>query len=247
VSQADALRSILESVDRVGRIREQRVASYRGEVARTAIAGRRRRWSVRGPILVDERPFPVGAHHRSDVVARVNSLVALWAVPPSGGSSSSHAAAIMSQVATPSLDQALRHRVYSALARGDRAPGASSLAAALGVVVAEVREGLERLHAAHALVLDAVTREVRMALPFSSIPTAYRVESGRRSWEVNCAWDSLALVRLLDLQAARIVDQGGPGREPRVLTVVSGDLVERDGVISSPRPAWRWWDDIVFT
>ncbi len=157
------------------------------------------------------------------------------------------AAAIMCEVTSRSPDQELRQRVYSALARGARAPGASSLAATLGVGVDEVREGLERLHAAHALVLDAVTREVRMALPFSNIPTAYRVESGGRSWDVNCAWDSLALVQLLGLQEARIVDQGGPGREGRVLTVVDGDLVEKDGVISSPRPAWQWWDDIVFT
>ncbi len=34
VSQADALRSILESVERVERIRQQRVASYQSEVAR---------------------------------------------------------------------------------------------------------------------------------------------------------------------------------------------------------------------
>ena len=34
VSHADALRSILESVDRVERIREQRVSSYRAEIAR---------------------------------------------------------------------------------------------------------------------------------------------------------------------------------------------------------------------
>ena len=86
-----------------------------------------------------------------------------------------------------------------------------------------------------------------MALPFSSFPTAYRVESGGRSWDVNCAWDALALVRLLDLQEGRILDQGGPGREGGLLTVLDGDLVEREGVISSPRPAWQWWEDIVFT
>jgi hypothetical protein len=165
----------------------------------------------------------------------------------SGGSSSAHAAPIMWSVAPTPLDQAVRHRVYAALGEGERAPGTISLAKILGVGLAEVHEALERLHAAHALVLDAVTREVLMALPFSNVPTAYRVESGHRSWDVNCAWDSLALVRLLDLQDARIVDQGGPGRESRVLTVVGGNLVERNGVISSPRPAWRWWDDIVFT
>jgi hypothetical protein len=153
----------------------------------------------------------------------------------------------MCDVTAPSLDQELRHRVYAALARGDRAPRTSSLAAALGVALADVREGLERLHAAHALVLDSVTREVRMALPFSNILTPYRVESGGRSWDVNCAWDALGLVRLLGLQEARIFDEGGRRREWRVLTVAGGDLVERDGIISLPQPAWRWWDDIVFT
>jgi hypothetical protein len=145
------------------------------------------------------------------------------------------------------LDQELRHRIYSALARGARAPEASSLAATLGVDVVDIREGLERLHAAHALVLDAETREVRMALPFSNVPTAYHVGAGSRSWNANCAWDSIAIVRLLGLEEARVIDQGAPGREGRLLTVAAGSLVERDGVISLPLPARQWWDDIVFT
>lgn len=82
------------------------------------------------------------------------------------------------EVTRPSLDQELRYRIYSGLAQGARASEASSLATTLGVGVAKVREGLERLHAAHALFLDAETREIRMALPFSSIRTAYRVEAG---------------------------------------------------------------------
>ena len=145
------------------------------------------------------------------------------------------------------LEKELRYQVYAALSDGGRAPRARSLADELGLAEAEVREGLERLHAAHALVLDGATREVRMALPFSNVPTIYRVESQGRSWYANCAWDALALARLLGLGAARILDEGSTGREDRALTVVDGDLVERDGIISSPRPAFRWWDDIVYT
>jgi hypothetical protein len=147
----------------------------------------------------------------------------------------------------PTLDPELRFRVYDAFAAAGRAPTAAALASALGVGVAEVRAGLERLDAAHALVLDRATREVRMALPFSNVPTHYRVESGARAWDVNCAWDALALVRLLALDDARIADDGAPGREARRLRVAGGALLDRDGAISSPRPAWRWWEDIVFT
>ena len=151
------------------------------------------------------------------------------------------------EVTRPNLDQELRYRIYSVLAQGSRAPEASSLATTFGVGVGEVREALERLHAAHAIVLDAETREVRMALPFSNIRTAYSVTAEDRSWNANCAWDSLAIVRLLGLRGARIIDQGSPVRQGRELAVASGSLVERDGVISLPRPAWQWWDDIVFT
>jgi hypothetical protein len=145
------------------------------------------------------------------------------------------------------LDQRLRHHVYSVLAQGAPAPDAAAMAAALGVPEAEVRAGLERLHAGRALVLDAATRQVRMALPFSAVPTAYRVEAGDRRWSANCAWDAVAIARLLRLQEARLVDEGGGGREARTLTVAGGELAERDGVIALPRPAWRWWEDIVFT
>jgi hypothetical protein len=145
------------------------------------------------------------------------------------------------------LDRTVRHRVYAALVASARAPTAAALAQLLGVKTDDVRAALERLHAAHALVLDEAAREVRMALPFANAPTAYRVESGDRAWDANCAWDALAMVRLLDLRQARVLDRGGPGRDGRVLTVAEGQLVERNAVISFPCPAWRWWEDIVFT
>jgi hypothetical protein len=58
--------------------------------------------------------------------------------------------------------------------------------------------------------------------PFSNVPGAYRVESAGRPWDVNCAWDSLALARLLDLHVARLSDQGGPGRERRAAAASLG-------------------------
>ena len=145
------------------------------------------------------------------------------------------------------LDQRIRYEVYAAFAASGRAPSAAALAGSLDESLLGAHAGLERLHDAHALVLDAATREVRMALPFSNRPTAYRVESGGRVWDANCAWDAVALVPLLGLEAARIVDSGESDREPRVLRVEDRALVERDGVVSFARPASRWWDDILFT
>ncbi len=153
----------------------------------------------------------------------------------------------MSGMATAELDKVVRHRVYAALANAEPAPSPGALAQALGVDAAEVQAALERLHAAHALVLCRRTRDVRMALPFANRPTTYRVESDGRARDANCAWDALAIVRLLKLREARILDEGSPRRGSRRLIVVDGRLVQRDGVVSFPLPAWRWWEDIVFT
>lgn len=145
------------------------------------------------------------------------------------------------------LEPVVRFHVYAALAAGSRAPGAEELAVTLAVPSSEVRAALLQLHAAHALVLDEATGAVRMALPFSNVPTAYQVESSGRCFWVNCAWDAVALVRLMALDEATIVDAGGQGRAARRLAVRGGALVERDGVVSIPVPARRWWEDIVFT
>lgn len=86
-----------------------------------------------------------------------------------------------------------------------------------------------------------------MALPFSAVPTDYRVESGSRSWWANCAWDALAIPRLLGLDDAVVRDLGDPVRRARVLAVESGALVDTHGFVHFCVPAARWWDDIVFT
>jgi len=85
-----------------------------------------------------------------------------------------------------------------------------------------------------------------MALPFSNVPTAHHVESGPRPGTSTAPgtpwpWCGSSTFR----RPASLTKVGR--RERRVLMVVGGDLVQRDGVISFPQPAWRWWDDIVFT
>ncbi len=61
----------------------------------------------------------------------------------------------------------------------------------------EVLAGWRCLHEAHALVLhrDAI----RMANPFSAVPTPYRVLAGGRWWYGNCAWDSFGICDALDV------------------------------------------------
>ncbi len=106
-------------------------------------------------------------------------------------------------------------------------------------------EILSDLHDRHALVLGT-GGEIRMALPFSAVPTIHRVTSGDRSWWANCAWDALAIPLLLGIDAeveSAWADTGEPAR----FAVTNGDLVDDDGTVRYSVPARRWWDDIVET
>ena len=46
-------------------------------------------------------------------------------------------------------------------------------------------------------MLDPITNEIRMAIPFSAVPTAYRVQAAGRWWYGNCAWDAIGICAAL--------------------------------------------------
>jgi hypothetical protein len=143
-------------------------------------------------------------------------------------------------------DLELRRATYRLLVDRGGAPDAAAVAAELGVPEATVVEGWRRLHDAHALVLHDATPEIRMANPFSAVPTAHRVHARDRWWYANCAWDAFGICAALGT-GGRIEtscpDCGDPirvdvaGRRPSDERLVWHCLV----------PARHWWDDIAFT
>lgn len=52
-------------------------------------------------------------------------------------------------------------------------------------------------HDAHALELHSSGSETRMANPFSTVPTAYRVHTPGGWWCANCAWDAFGVCAAL--------------------------------------------------
>ena len=143
-------------------------------------------------------------------------------------------------------DVALRNLTYRLLVDLGHAPTANEVAAALATRVEDVCAGWERLHREHALVLQDDLREIRMAAPFSAIPTAYKVFVNDRWWHANCAWDAFGICAALHSDgtiATSCADCGEQitievhGAEPDDTTLLFHCLV----------PAINWWDDIVFT
>jgi hypothetical protein len=93
-------------------------------------------------------------------------------------------------------DLAIRNLTYQQFVERGRAPTSNEIAESAGTPVGELRAIWQRLHEGHAIVLDASTGELRMANPFSAVPTAFRVHAGRW-WYANCAWDAFGICAAL--------------------------------------------------
>lgn len=143
-------------------------------------------------------------------------------------------------------DRGLRNLTYARFVELGRAPAAAEIAAIVGLDRAEVVAGWERLHAEHALVLNRVTGEIRMANPFSAVPTAYRVQAGRRWWYGNCAWDAFGICGALHEDG--LVETSCPDCGEALHIAVRDQRPDDPGLLFHCLvPAARWWDDIVFT
>jgi len=143
-------------------------------------------------------------------------------------------------------DVELRNASYSIFVELGRAPTADAVAARLGLEPVGVVAGWRRLHDAHALVLDQHTDEIRMANPFSAVPTAYRVQAGGRSWFANCAWDAIGICAALHVNGS--IETSCPDCGDAISLRVIDALPDDDTLLFHCLvAASQWWDDIVFT
>jgi hypothetical protein len=141
-------------------------------------------------------------------------------------------------------DRAVRIAVYEHTVERGVPPRAIELADRSGLRVESVRESLERLAAARALVLQPQSREILMAAPFSAVPTAFAVSAAGRTYHANCIWDALGIPAMLAADALVETACACCG-EALAARVQAGRLAPLEGVVHFAVPAHRWWHDIV--
>jgi hypothetical protein len=171
-----------------------------------------------------------------------------------------------------SSDLIVRHALYRAFITTGESPLASTIAEEVSLSISDVRASLERLAARHVVVLhpDNPNRAapIWMAMPFSGVPTAFRVERIVQSvvsdgWWANCAWDALGIVSLL--RGANLASAGShfwiesrcPDCETplRVAIELAESVVEdklvttnaKSPVVHFALPRSDWWVDIGYT
>jgi Alkylmercury lyase. len=127
-----------------------------------------------------------------------------------------------------------------------RAPTVTEVAADAELGTHETMSSWRTPPMASALVLNPATAELRMANPFSAIPTAYRVHARERWWYANCAWDAFGICAALAVDG-RIETSCPDCCAPLTVTVEDQRPDDETLLFHCLVPAASWWDDIVFT
>jgi hypothetical protein len=146
---------------------------------------------------------------------------------------------------TPS-DADVKLATYRWFAEHACRPEADELAASTGSDPATIVAAWQRLRAQRVVVLDDDGKSIRMAPPFSGVPTQHVAEVDGRRYFANCAWDVLGIAAALHAPAmahSRCEQSGAPLR----LAIDWNAPEPCDWWFHCVVPAAQWWDDIVFT
>jgi DNA-binding transcriptional MocR family regulator len=145
------------------------------------------------------------------------------------------------------FDTRVKMHIYETVAETTRLPTSREVGEALRATVQEVEAAFGRLHQKRLIVPEpGRPSSLRMAPPFSGIPTSFAVKAQGRTYFANCAWDALGVPAAL--QADAVVDASdGQTHEPMRLLVRNGKVLFEPCVIHFAVPAARWWEDIIYT
>lgn len=144
------------------------------------------------------------------------------------------------------FDTQIKLAVYRHFAETARRPSPGEVAELVGSDVGSVLDAYPRLRAQRVLALEADGSSIRMAPPFSGVPTQHVVIVGGKQYFANCAWDALGVPAALHRPGAvhSRCEQSG---EPFHLEVGLEGPKPSTWLFHCLVPAAKWWDDIVFT
>lgn len=145
----------------------------------------------------------------------------------------------------------IRHFVYSQFAETTRPPTVEETAEHFSIPKEESADFYKELHNRHALFLDLEKITIRMANPFSGIPTDFKVHANGKTYFANCAWDMLGIPAALHSDA--VIDAVCTESNETVRLEIKGGKISNHRstdsqlLIHFPLPFARWYDDLVFT
>jgi hypothetical protein len=143
------------------------------------------------------------------------------------------------------FDSQVRAAIYGWFVEETRAPAVADLAGRLGEEPEAIRDAYGRLFGKRVLFLEP-DGEIRMAPPFSAVPTQHRVRVGDRMYFANCSWDALGIPAALRAPG-QVFSRCEQSLEPIHLRVGREGPKPEAVVAHFAVPAAKWWADLVYT
>jgi hypothetical protein len=144
------------------------------------------------------------------------------------------------------FDTEVKLAVYRDFARTGKAPSVARIAVQLARSTEEVRAAFISLQRKRVLLLEPDGKTIRMASPFSAVPTPHRVEVGRQVYSANCAWDALGIPAALHREGV-VLSSCGQSGDPLRLHVGLEGPEPSSWLFHCAVPAARWWEDLIYT
>jgi hypothetical protein len=144
------------------------------------------------------------------------------------------------------FDTQVKLAVYLYFAETAERPTPQQIADRIKSDVESIVAAFGRLRTNRMLVLEEDGLSIRMASPFSGVPTQHVVEAEGRTYYANCAWDALGIIAALrrpGIVHSRCEQTG----EPFHLPVGLDGPEPSEWLFHSLVPATRWWEDIIYT
>jgi Alkylmercury lyase len=145
------------------------------------------------------------------------------------------------------FDTKIKLAIYEITAETGRVPNSIEVSRKLGIDETEMLDAFKRLHAKRLLLPEpGDPTRIRMAPPFSGIPTKFPVEANGKTYYANCVWDAYGIAAALHCDAISRASDGHTG-EPLTLEVKNGQPILKPYVAHFAVAAAHWWDDLIFT
>jgi hypothetical protein len=152
----------------------------------------------------------------------------------------------MNMAETEDVAWKVRAFIYDFIVTHERPPMVAETAAAMSLSRDETHRIYTLLDERHAIFLEPGTHTIRMAHPFSGVPTPFHVHVAGRDYWANCAWDALGIPAAL--QADATINATRSDTQESVVLKIEGDhVVGRGERVHFARPFRQWYDDLVFT
>jgi len=144
------------------------------------------------------------------------------------------------------FDTAVKLTIYTFTAESGRIPSIQAVAQRVQTSTDEVAQAYARLRASRLLFLERDGTTIRMAPPFSGVPTQHRVVVDGIEYFANCAWDALGIPAALH-RPGTVRSRCEQSHEPLNLSVGLTGPEPSTWLFHCLVPAAKWWDDLVFT